>query len=121
MGIMKNKAIALNNLIGDWKTVNMLIKDLEKERKEYRQAILDTMTEIGQKNFECSSGVIKVTYPRTFDQTMMLNNQPKEIMDRFWEKKIVEANIFNVKSFKKSHPELWEKYQIDLTPRVSIK
>ena len=119
--IEKNKAIALNNLLSDWKTANTLIKDLEKERKEYRQLILNLMTEIGQKEFECSSGVIKVTYPKTFDQPMMLDETAKEVTERFWESVTTTTTIFNKKEFKKSHPELWYKYQIDLTPRVSIK
>lgn len=119
--IMKNKAIELSNLINDWKTANTLIKDLEKDRKEYRQAILDTMTEMKQKSFDCSSGVIKVTYPKTFDQPMMLDETPKEVTARFWDSITTTTDVFNKKEFKKNHPEIWEKYQIDLTPRVSIK
>ncbi len=119
--IEKNKAIALSNLLSDWKTANILIKDLEKERKEYRQLILNLMTEIGQKEFECSSGVVKVTYLKTFDQPMMISKEPQEIWDRFWEAVTTTVGVFNKKEFKKNYPELWYKYQIDLTPRVSIK
>ena len=119
--IAKNKAIELINLLSSWKTADTLIKDLEKDRKEYRKAILDMMTEINQKNFECSSGIIKVTYPKTFDQPMMLDETPKEVTAKFWEVVITTTDVFDKKEFKKTHPELWEKYQINLTPRVTIK
>ena len=119
--IMKNKAIELSNMIENWKHADILIKDLESERKQYRQDILDTMTEMDQKIFECSSGLIKITYPKTFDQPMMLYETPKEVTARFWESVTTTTDVFNKKEFKKTHPEIWDKYQIDLTPRVSIK
>ena len=119
--IMKNKAIELSNLINDWKTANTLIKDLDSDRKEYRKAILDIMSEMDQKSFECSSGQIKVTYPKTFDQPMMLDETPKDVTERFWETIHTTTDVFNKKEFKKNYPVLWEKYQIDMTPRVSIK
>ena len=119
--IMKSKVIELSNLINDWKHANILIKNLERDRAEYRQFILHIMKETEQKSFECEFGTTKVTYPKTFDQPMMLFEEPKEVTNRFWESVTTTTDIFNKKEFKKTHPELWDKYQIDLTPRLTIK
>ena len=118
---MKNIAIELANLISDWKHADILVKSLQKDKQEARQAILDIMAKTGQKSYDCDIGSVKVSHPRTFDQPMMLNEEPKETTDRFWETITTTTEVFDKKAFKKSHPEIWNKYQIDMTPRLTIK
>lgn len=71
------------------------------------------------KNDECEASV---QYPRTFDSGM-LKLEDRELYDKFTtiEKKIITEEAFDRKEFQKRYPEIYEKYLLDQTPRLTVK
>lgn len=102
-------------------------KKIDKIKKSLRLKIIETMKELNLKNaftiMEDGRNIhANLKLPKSFDLgTCHMENV--EIMKDFLriEVETVEKEIFDKRTFILSHPKLYEKYLVDLTPRLTLK
>lgn len=117
----------LNDFIHLYKNLSVKLKTLTDSKASLRLKIIDKMkldkiksafitTEEGKK---ITAGV---SFPTTFDIGMCKLENP-EVMRKFItvERQIIENEIFDKKAFIQYQPELYKKYLIEGTPRLTVK
>ena len=112
----------LFELASKFKDIKNEISRLNKQNKAIRELILEGMKEINKKSIQNSDHLIKYTQPKSFDEGMIAVYH-KDLWKQYTkeEKKTIIDTIFLKKEFQKEQPDLYEKYLVDLTPRLTVK
>lgn len=98
------------------------IKELQKDEKRYKGELRGMMKDYNLDYAKDDNVEVKITYPKSFDLGLCRMENPELIKIFVKEEKVITINeIFDKKTFKHLHPEVFEKYNIDLTARLSIK
>ena len=112
----------LEQEIAKYKTLKREIDRKNKELKKVREMIIEQMRQENLKSVETEVGSAKLTIPHGFDEQQCSLDNEKEY-SLFLTIKTVTQQIeeFDRKGFEKKFPELFSKYQVEQTPRLSIK
>ena len=105
-----------------YKELKKEIKVLLKDEKNYKSELRHLMRKYDVKYAKNDFVEVKVNYPKSFDVGGCRMDHSKEIDKFTTEETVTSINyIFDKKEFKKHYPELFEEFNIDLTPRLSVK
>ncbi len=98
------------------------INELQKDEKIYKSELRHLMKEYDIKYAGNDVVEVKVNYPKSFDVGGCRMDHAKEIDYFTTEETVTNINyIFDKKGFKKHFPELFEEFNIALTPKLSVK
>ena len=120
---MENKkARSVLHLAMVCKELKEQIQELQKEEKRFKRELRMFMKNHDINNAKNEFVEVKINYPKSFDLGLCRMENPELIKYFVKEEKVISINeIFDKKRFKHLHPELFEKYNIPLTARLSIK
>ena len=93
-----------------------------KKLKELRNDILYGLAFLDIKKLKNEEHEASVSYPKAFDQGLLkLDN--RELYDKFTtiETITTEQETFDKREFQKRFPEEYEKYLVEMTPRLTVK
>lgn len=98
------------------------IRKLQKHEKKYKDELKHLMKDYDVKYAKNEMVEVKVNYPKSFDVGTCRMYNPSEVKKFTKEETVTSINeIFDKKGFKKFYPELFEEYNISLTPRLTVK
>ncbi len=104
------------------KELKAQIKALQKDEKHYKDELKHLMKDYDVKYAKNESVEVKVNYPKSFDVGTCRMYNPDKVKKFTREETVTSINeIFDKKGFQKFYPELFEEYNIDLTPRLTVK
>ncbi len=96
--------------------------ELKERNQVIKDHIIATMSEIGEKSQIRDNFEVKYTIPKSFDLGMF-KMENSELSKKFLTTKTITETIeeFDLKTFKKTMPDTWEKYRAEGTPRLTVK
>ena len=98
------------------------IKVLQEDEKRYKNELRILMKKRNLTHAQNDFVEVKINYPKSFDFALCRMENLELIKIFVKEEKVISINeIFDKKGFKHLHPEVFDKYNIELTPRLSIK
>lgn len=98
------------------------IKEEQNLLKQTREIIISIMKDNGMLGIKTESGSASLSFPKSFDQNEMRINNKKEYFEFTTVIQIrYDEEEFDKKGFKKKYPELYTKYEIESTPRLTVK
>jgi len=112
----------MEEAILEYKEIRTEIERKKKILSDLRQVIINEMIDTDTKTLYTASGSASLSHPKSLDQGSLRTENKKEYFE-FTTTRIVTEHIedFDKKKFKKKYPQIYEKYEIELTPRLTVK
>ena len=110
-------------LIQKYKDLKSMIAEYTKLQKDVRMQIILYMKDNNVESFESKLGTAKLQQPRSFD-VGMLKAVKRELYDKFTTMRTIPAReepFFDKEAFKELYPQVFKEFNIDLTPRLTVK
>lgn len=108
--------------VQEYKNAQSKQKAITKQIKALKDDILKALEILDKKKLKNEKHEVSIAYPKSFDQGLLkLDN--RELYDRFTtiETITTETETFDRKEFQKRFPKEYEKYLVELTPRLTVK
>lgn len=106
----------------EFKRIRDAKKATEEKLIELKGLILTAMKHLKMRALAGEEAQISVQYPASFDQGLCGFDHP-ELCAKYTSTDIITTEVkkFNKKLFKKHNPELYEKYSVALSARLTVK
>ena len=98
------------------------IKELTEKQKVLKEEIRGLSKELDIRHLRNEYVEIKITYPKSFDAGLLGAEYPA-LYEKYTsvERVIKEKVVVNKKDLKRSFPDVYNKCEIELTPRLTIQ
>ena len=117
--IAQQQILATCKIIQDYKHK---IGNLTEEMNRLKQEVREGMVSMEWKSIRDPDIEVKCTQPFSFDLGLCKLEEFDTVNPFITEEQVISIKeIFDKKLFKKKYPELFDKYNTPLTPRLTIK